>query len=87
MDNNNGIPKEAEGLAAMLTKAMELKDVVEKMKSGEGLGLSEEHKAEFLKQMQADGPAQAVKEVSSQFENLQNAILNLSNYKAGATKA
>lgn len=84
MDNN--IPKDspAFNLAAMLNKAVEFREIVEKVKTGEGLGLSEEHKVEFLKQMSADGPASAVKEVTTQFENLQKAILNLDKFKADA---
>lgn len=84
MDNN--IPKDspAFNIAAMIQKAAEFRDLVEKVKTGEGLGLTEEQKIEFNKQMSADGPASAVREVTNQFENLQKAILNMDTYKKNA---
>lgn len=83
---DNSIPKEASALAEMLKKAGEFRELVEKVKSGEGLGLSEEQKTEFVKQMAAEGPAQAVREVTAQFDNLQAALNNMKNYKAEAQK-
>lgn len=84
MDSN--ATNAAFNLAAMLQKAAEFRDLVEKVKTGEGLGLDEKQKEEFLKQMAGDTPAQAVKEVTTQFENLQKAIYNMEKQKADANK-
>lgn len=85
---DNKIPKDspAFNIAEMLKKAGEFRELVEKVKTGEGLGLTDEQKVEFNKQMSAEGPAHAVKEVTTQFENLQKAILNMETYKADAAK-
>lgn len=83
MDNKDN---PAFNIADMLKKAVEFKELVDKVKTGEGLGLSDEQKIEFNKQMSGDGPAQAVKEVTTQFENLQKAIFNMEKYKTDSAK-
>lgn len=80
MDNN--IPKDAFNLIEMAKKAAEFKVIVDSLKTGEGLGLNDEQKAEFKKQMAGEVPSQAVKDVATQFENLQNAILNMNKAKS-----
>lgn len=84
--DSNSIPKDAFNLVELAKKAAEFKNIVEALKTGEGLGLNDEQKVEFKKQMEGEGPAQAVKEVSTQFENLQSAIFNMSKAKEAATK-
>ncbi len=74
MDNNNF----TFNLQGILGHTMGL---VKSMETGEGLGLKEEQREDYLKKMKESGGLDKVEEIKKQMENLKD-IVNKSNGKS-----
>lgn len=66
MDNNN--LNQNTDLAALLEKATEMRGILEKVKTGDGLGFTEDQKAEFKKQMEGSKSSEAIDKSLKSFD-------------------
>lgn len=83
MDNNT--LNQNTNLADLFKKASEMRNILEKVKTGEGMGFTEEQKAEFKKQMENSKSLQDIDESIKSFDErekqLQEMITNMNKPK------
>ncbi len=78
MDNKNKDFKMPENLGANIAAIMQNATAfIETVKTGEGLGLDEEQKKEFVKRMGENNSSEAVNELKDKIEQLKNAVSNI----------